>query len=179
MLQRIDEMTTPPVVGQAYLVPCVTLPQGLVVPVMGPRHEDPEINAPRPHWHANPQFMSRDDLMSAITGAFLGKYPDKTAILLALHDEETIAAQALGVIVTADGPPVEQERICIRPMPPHPGGNWLGVLEDLYAERTAKCGRCPHRGFALGPAAPDGTATCPGHGLRFDASTGRLVRRTP
>jgi hypothetical protein len=59
-----------------------------------------------------------------------------------------------------------------------PGGpaRWA-ALEAAHAGCRLKPGNiCPHRGIDLTPfAKPDGTAVCPGHGLRWNLKTGELL----
>jgi nitrite reductase/ring-hydroxylating ferredoxin subunit len=51
-------------------------------------------------------------------------------------------------------------------------------FESKYADASAKCGTCPHRGFPLGGVpAKRGVVVCPGHGLAWDQATGRNVPR--
>mgnify|MGYP000093004881 CR=1 FL=1 len=57
----VEEMTTPPIVGHRYRVPCLYL--GLWVPVLTPGHADPELpGAAGPHYHLDHRFLAKDML---------------------------------------------------------------------------------------------------------------------
>lgn len=60
-MQRIYEMLAPPIVGTAYLVPCVThriFDRDGLFPVMGIKHEDREhIGFVHDHYHPDWRFM--------------------------------------------------------------------------------------------------------------------------
>lgn len=55
---------------------------------------------------------------------------------------------------------------------------WIMQLREEYSAAKVLCGKCPHRGLPIAsmPREP-GTdiVTCPGHGLRWDLSTGKLM----
>jgi hypothetical protein len=178
-MDRVDEMTSPPIVGRTYLVPCVRAPRDAefppgYVPVFGARHRDYDlIGFPYDHWHHDRRFTT----------------PRHFALGMRIAKERGAPAlifdQVLAVRTGADLPePVWRPRKCWREMPAYPDQppRWLPDLEDAYQGKRLRgaCKVCPHRGLPLAslPASPDGTVTCPGHGLRWNVSTGRLVRRT-
>jgi len=82
-----------------------------------------------------------------------------------------------------DRKPELKRRKCLREMPdfpPTPDHRW--PILELHQSRTCnklKPGNvCPHRGTDLTPfEKPDGTAICPGHGLRWNLKTGELMPR--
>lgn len=168
-MDRVDEMTTPPVVGRFYLVPCVRLrlTGGGTSwwPTQGPPHEDADIGVPQVHYHHDPRFWTKAQLSGWLRPLplVLGSVTEKAAIL--------------------EGPAYMRRR-CSGSMPIFPRERvqdlWLPALEQTHAAATLRgaCKVCPHRGIPLAslPVAADGTVTCPGHGLRWDVSTGRLVR---
>lgn len=59
-------------------------------------------------------------------------------------------------------------------------GRWarLELAQAFICNRLKPGNVCPHRGIDLTPfARPDGTAICPGHGLRWNLATGELMPR--
>lgn len=171
-MERVDEMTSPPIVGRYYLVPCVWVPQDSPVAagwraVLGPRHEDREaLGFPYLHFHNDPRFLS-DAVIDRIRS-------------IAGHRQSIFDCVITGVRGIE-----YRRRRCLREMPEVPaawGQDWRRELQRLNGAATLRgpCKVCPHRGVPLAslPVAADGTVTCPGHGLRWNVSTGRLVRRT-
>ncbi len=154
------------------------------VPVIGPEHEDAEhINFPHLHYHVDLRFVAAH-AFNARLYALKWAYPGKS--------EEEYLGRLLGLPVTTkdadpvrfDGLVIETEvgtrpLLCKRAMPTFPRAiaRWIPQLETAYAECQLKPGLvCPHRGIPLADfVQPDGTVTCPGHGLRFNAVTGRLL----
>ena len=57
--EHIESLTSPPVVGRFYVVPCLVPEEGLILPVIGPRHADPDhgIHACFEHHHADVRFI--------------------------------------------------------------------------------------------------------------------------
>ncbi len=200
-MQRVDEMREPPIVGQHYLVPCVKIgdpkrraqlrhdeaPLGCTGmlqgwwPVVGPQHEDAAIfDFPHEHWHFDLRFLSAAQIANR-SNRFWDDKPAKPATLLSLpltnHKGEL-------------GQPELRQRRCHREQP-----GWdayfaatlrknrppnLVKLERITAikgQTLKSCKICPHRGLPLGSMpVVDGIITCPGHGLRWNASTGEIVR---
>jgi nitrite reductase/ring-hydroxylating ferredoxin subunit len=181
-VQRIDEITETPIIGRFYLVPCVEVTaehvkqgcSGMLTgwwPVYGPEHEDTKFfDFPHRHWHYDARFLSDRQLSNR------GQHSTRrgTEVVLALP-------------LTNHGelrPPALRRKQCRRPVP-----EWQQTLPGLpKLERVIKaegrtlrgnCKVCPHRGFPLAslPVMPDGSVTCPGHGLRWHAETGALVQR--
>ena len=62
-MERVDELTEPPVPGRYYLVPTVKIAYHGVLaawPVIGPEHTDPAFfNFPHHHYHIDARFLSR------------------------------------------------------------------------------------------------------------------------
>jgi len=58
-IDNINDITSPPVVGRRYLVPCIPLSHtGLWWPIMGPRHADPDLGVPDVHHHYDSRFLT-------------------------------------------------------------------------------------------------------------------------
>lgn len=58
MIQRVEDLTAPPTVGEIYRVRCADLSIGLV-PIMGPLHNDAQFiggAASADHHHHDPRF---------------------------------------------------------------------------------------------------------------------------
>lgn len=178
-MDRVDEMTSPPIVGRYYLVPCAwgrLCPADPLswIPVTGPHHEDAKhLNFPWHHWHLDGRFLTPK------MWADIGREPEPPLFT---------------VLVDGKGPVEYARRRCWREQPAYLGSpprhpfppSFLvskSGLRAAYARARLRgpCKVCPHRGVPLAslPASADGTVTCPGHGLKWDVSTGRLVRRSP
>ena len=163
-------------VGAFYRVPCLKVRAlffgALWVPVIGPKHRDPELVVDWEHWHIDWRFASERMFQGWSRG---------------------LTGQPHGCVISNDSPddfkpsltgtPQLKRRKCRRPMPDFPvlsKAPWAA----MEAAQRARCDRlkdghtCPHRGIDLRPfAQADGTAVCPGHGLRWDLRTGLLLAR--
>lgn len=167
-MQRVDEMTEPPIVGQTYLVPCVygttdkrDDPERYCwLPIIGPPHSDKEYIGFEPvHFHYDHRFLSPRE-----RGSFYLSHP---LFYVMSNWDRTIGIK-------------HQELRCLREVHGYPHASFHDDLSDAYAAKRVTCGKCPHRGLPLGslPRIP-GTniVTCPGHGLQWDLETGSLVRK--
>lgn len=182
MMQRIDELTAPPVVGKRYLVPTVRHPWfGRVAwwPVMGPRHEDAEhLNFPALHYHVDLRFLTE-----AQVRRFAGEGPYNIEWICAatplnyrgLDLPSMPTWRAKTCRATDHGYPIALVRKKV-------SGNPFPAMHATYEGR--RCGRdttgqlvCPHKGFPLGSLAPDehGRVVCPLHGLTIDVAAGLVV----
>ena len=174
-LQRVDELTEPPVVGRFYLVQCVRGKWSDRLgdwPVMGPLHSDAKfLNFPQRHYHLNRFFLTGDDAWYA-TGRPLGEF-DPSMRPPGYPENDPLPE------------PVYRRRMCrSSPVEPFPTFSALTstrvdfkAMLRHYAGRQCKRGAgwiCPHKGLDLGPIAPgpDGHIMCPLHGLRVHAGTG-------
>lgn len=142
------------------------------VPVLGPRHEDQEhLNFPYEHFHVDWRFtpILPNDM------------------IVAPHGRVVTCTHHVNGKRALEGSPVLKRRMCRRVMPDfpsQPGSRYSGPDERWpNLERANACKRlkpggiCPHRGIDLRPfAKEDGTAICPGHGLRWDLATGLPIR---
>lgn len=169
----VEEMTTPPIVGQRYRVPCLYL--GLWVPVLTPRHADPELpGGAAPHYHLDLRFVGQD-------------------MLFALLSPRTRWAGTVWErgLITVFGSPATDAGIrlralpCLREQTVHFGGHFRQVVDALLPPGACLTeGRCPHRGVqraAMAEVVQGGARVlvCPGHGARFDAESGMLRRCKP
>lgn len=174
-LQRVDEMLTPPAVGAFYWVPTIALEfRGdlRAWPVMGMKHDDKEhLNFRYLHFHFDWRFM-----------------PNEMFARIADCSVDPIAKRIFGSVLHHIGielpEMIYRRRLCRREMPLNtifaevPTGR---ALHDAWFGKDARRGPhgliCPHRGTNLGTIAPDaeGNVTCPLHGLKFCAATGRSI----
>lgn len=182
MIERVDQLSAPPVVGRFYLVPTVRYPWHGAErdwPVMGPMHTDAEhLEFPHLHYHVDVRFVGGREL----------PYP------LWLRDAAVQGAQSPLSYVYGSGdfgmrhghpPVVYRRRKCRRSAHAYPvaiagQSENFTALWQAYAGRQCKRGRagwiCPHRQFALGSIAPEaGIITCPLHGLRIEAASGVVI----
>lgn len=165
------------IVGRYYMVPCLvsdsrTAPAANsrnLVPVIGPMHSDKEhLNFDLQHFHIDWRFVK--NMESSMDLREWKNSPHGTVMLAQEHNGKNL-------------PPVPRLMKCFRAMPEFPvlrTWKWIGLeLAQEHACNKLKPGNiCPHRGIDLTPfAEPDGTAICPGHGLRWNLRTGELIPR--
>lgn len=183
MIQCVEDLKEPPVVGRYYMVPCVEVQAGVsglspgFWPVTGPQHEDHDvIGFPHRHWHFDFRFLSAEQAKQ--------KAMQRGSVLTTERntwrpwhrqdgpgDIEGIPGIAMRVTL--------QRRRCMRAAERFPRlrAEWMRALEQKHEGCVVKCGKCPHRGLPLEslPREKGDIVTCPGHGLRWDLKTGKLV----
>lgn len=160
---RIETLTSPPAVGEFYLVPTVrTAWCGKVAnwPVIGPKHSDREFfGFTEPHYHLDARFLR----------------PGHRGIY------ETLTYPVHWPRGRDGGPmpkPVWRRLKCQRLTNDfHPFGKQIAAMREAFAGRQCARGTrgwiCPHQHAALGSVvAVDGIIICPLHGLKIDAATG-------
>lgn len=161
-LARIDQLTSPPIIGQFYRVPCILGHWNdsevlRWIPIVGPLHDDADhLNFPWSHWHVDGRFVRSE------VGAF------------ACRNKPIIKEHTRGEIQF-------NRRKCYRHSPELGFGflkNQLKhrALREAYKDARMKCMKCPHRGFDLSTQpVVNGVVYCPGHALRWDVETGKQV----
>ncbi len=186
-MQRITELSAPPVPGTFYLVPTVRYTWHKLDgdwPVMGPKHTDAEVlNFPWPHYHVDLRFIPHDlairlstHLRAGVVGLTLTplcRNPDGRRDITVPHPD-----------------PIWRRRLCRRAAAPTPREFYefvrghralMPALEAAYQDAKLISGPkgfvCPHRHAPLGSVPPDcdGNVVCPLHGLRWNLATGRIV----
>jgi hypothetical protein len=186
-MQRITDLSAPPVPGAFYLVPTVRYVwnnRDGDWPIVGPKHTDAEVlNFPWPHYHVDLRFIATELAIrlsrrhpAGVTGLTvlpLCRHPDGSRDAIAPHPD-----------------PVWRRRRCRRAIAPTPRDYYefvrgrralMPALEAAYQDATLISGPkglvCPHRHAPLGSVAPNcnGHVVCPLHGLKWDLGTGRLV----
>lgn len=171
-MERVDELTSAPVVGQFYWVQVVNgvwCGKRLWYPVMGDMHEDGKFfQFYQQHYHLDRRFIS--DKSSA-----------SDAVSMPFHNRP-VWRRGAGVwqhVVLSE--PKVARRKCVRDMLPFPL-HFRAVRQMQGALSGAQCQRhetgwvCPHRGLRLGSTeASQGVITCPMHGLQINAETGKVL----
>lgn len=177
-MERIDRMTEAPVPGKFYLVPVVTARWYHLMgewPVIGPKHQDFDFfNFDEAHYHIDARFLTAKQRKHAKEGP-MWRY----------GIAENVQAAPLGAHHQHDDKlptPKFKRRKC-----------WTEDVGYVYGDKPqiqnlrkhfagAQCPEgsagwiCPHRKAPLGSVAViDGVITCPLHGLRIDAATGKCL----
>lgn len=182
MVAHADKLQREPVVGNYYMVPCVRVLRSLKVipfppglwPVIGPLHDDKDLGIIQRHWHFDARFLTGHQF------SFLSHNATNVdrifkVVLCGTDSTGRAMPNVSGVNII--------RRRCMRVNPPFPKTRIDGFakLQDDMAGLKVTCSRCPHRGLPLEslPRVP-GTneVICVGHGLRYDLTTGILVRQT-
>lgn len=179
-LQRVTELTAPPVVGRWYLVPTVRF--GYLSefardwPVFLPKHEDARFFAfDDQHYHVDPRFLAKS--LMALLGCDIEDS-------LQQSQRAPLAKTLYGRWSVAELPaPVWRRRLCQLPEAVYQFGHneRVNKLRDHFAGQHCKSNRhgwvCPHQNWPMGSLAPDeeGVLTCPLHGLRVRASDGLVL----
>lgn len=182
-MEKITELTSPPVVGRSYLVPTVAgkwFGKRGEWPIIGPRHEDRKcLDFDHVHYHLDVRFLPdscKDPEWS---------WPDA---IVWLH------VFSAPLMVNSNGgrgdlpPPRMRRRKCRRLVNPdlaaiiaRAGGTdkWRCHFDSWRGKQARHDGRgwvCPHRGVPLADQiVTDGAVICPLHLLRICAATGRVL----
>lgn len=164
-LQRVDRLKEPPVIGQFYLVPTIWgrwYDTYAAWPVIGNRHEDAEFfGFSAEHFHIDYRF------------ARVHKSWLRLVMSAPLHDSFNVPTQK----------PTLRRRKCLRYQHVFDGpAKIMSPFRSSFAGQQCAKGKrgwvCPHRHIALGSTpAIDGIITCPLHGLRIEAETGKVCSR--
>lgn len=163
-------------IGDVCWVPCIYLPHTFHgdtwIPVLGHKHSDADLGVIHVHWHIDWRFASERLLVGCsrnITGQ-----PHGTVIF----------NDGADYLPTLTGVPEIKRRKCKRAMPDFPARPKGLLFRAMEVTQRDRCNKlvdghtCPHRGIDLRPfVQADGTAICPGHGLRWDMATGELIPR--
>lgn len=191
MTPHVAELQAPPVPGQSYVVPCVRF-RGSWWPVTGPEHDDAELGVDERHLHFDIRFLSDTRVQQLAEEALdlLRKAADRQGLgtlVAAAWSTLEVAARTLEVAerlaLNIVGPACEtrpRRMLCRRPQSTRFSAWFQLMLEQRFENAVAQdCRTCPHRGLPLTslPVDDEGGVTCPGHGLRWSASTGRLMPR--
>lgn len=170
---RVHRVNRPLEVGETLLVPVVysirkeIFPSGHRVdvpeggPVLWPPHRDRADGQPDPHYHLDRRFLPHPGGY-VIAGGIYCPSPASMSLRHAVLGQQL---RWVPMYVFRSQVP-EEERTPV------------AMIENAIKE--VKCnalvnGKCPHRGFNMAQVLPDahGVKTCPMHGMRFCARTGR------
>lgn len=171
-MQKVDEIVGTLTEGEFYLVPTITGSLGghkkvEEYPIIGPRHYDVEFfNIHSPHYHLDLRFINnrywRDQLHCEVVVAVgrraSGELPTpqyKKLICIHRHIE-------INTVTNASAPGGHDQ------LRKHFAGTQCGGSRETGWI-------CPHKRMFLGSQpASYGIITCPGHGLKINADTGKV-----
>lgn len=181
MIQCIDKMRKPPVIGKKYLVPCI---YGTIAnigphkipadwwPILPPSHQDSKY------------FPKQRTIWKEVDGKFVGVdetyYEDDPSTPHHFHVDARFTPESMYTTwevqnhswhnTIAPESKIEYKKlVCVRDMPIQRLFTGFGkkFLDDHKGKQT-KCGHCPHKGIRLTTMSNvDGIVTCPAHGLQF------------
>lgn len=170
-MEKITDLTNPPIVGHNYLVRCVKscaanwCKGNRTIPVNGSFHCDKEIiGFPEEHIHIDFRFISNKELRRLnVNDSLFGRVVSKKFVEFECWEV----------------------RRCNRLMPKFPKQTlghhliWMPELEKTFRDKQIACGRCPHQGIDLRLINCDRSLykVCPGHGLKWNKQ-GQLVPQT-
>lgn len=172
--QSVAAMKGVKIVGKRYWVPHVHSKPRMGyaandgwIPVLGnfTGDDDDGVFAPAPHWHIDFRFMP----------------PHAFACWMDKLDTSYIFIGTNVSDISLHGPTMKRAT-CYRETPEWPREKILPIpgttygLDALFSGQCLMNGRCPHKGIkAVDMHRKGNVLTCPGHGLRFDASTGKVI----
>ena len=167
-MQKITELTHPPIIGETYLVPCLfsQIEKGRSIPVMGDFHEDAEIGFFDEHVHPDFRFFDNREF-GMVINRVIRDGESLHSLVYPFRNHRFIIWEA---------------RQCFREAPVIPvevlNSDLMELLEQIYCDSKLTCGICPHKGGNLNSIAPDkhGNKVCPLHNLMWDKD-GNLVSR--
>lgn len=181
-IQKIEDITGLPEIGKSYLVRCLLLPYGAFheyqtwAPVIGPVHEDADFFAVKdPHYHFDWRFWTKklSRQLGEIDSSRVAYVEDRDMRLKLAYYSEYRRMRCIRQMPTewpalSDELKRERSKAVVRIV--------MRKLNAAYAGCTLNCMRCPHKGIKLDSMpVVDGVVTCPGHGLRWNVTSGALV----
>lgn len=168
-IQKVTELTSPPIAGKFYLVPCIQVPlvirdlvgnfsSGDWIPIIEPIHNDKEIGFPTEHFHYDLRFCKKRISPLYIVGVDNFYFPTKdTAIVYKRRKCQYSSPRKFR----------EEGRVITK------------ILESTYESKELRDWICPHKQTLLTsqPIDPvDFSVTCPSHGLRWCTRSGHLIK---
>lgn len=185
-------------IGKYYLAPCVqasdTPPPSLFagewIPVLLPEHDDTEIiEFEWWHYHLDIRFLSHSMFRRLIARfrrpqsyrySSCTNAPSPVQLMMSYALVRNASLKPHAEELTAHRGVIKYRRLkCKRLPPPFPvcAAPWFPRLEDHYAQSVMKNFICPHRGIDLKTCEiKEGMVECPGHGLRWNVTTGALIK---
>jgi hypothetical protein len=191
------KMGEEPSVGEVYLTPCLDLTgcthQELpwpsfqsyqkamhAIPVLGNHHQDPEFRfagGEKSHYHVDMRFLEELEFK------FLWNTTSNYA-----NNNEHVSFPIVPIHFMKNPPkPSLQAKVCFRTLADFSDirlgqGDDYSDFEDDMEKHTLNLENpvCGHHGTSLkGMCVKNGIVTCPLHGARWSATTGKYVRKTP
>lgn len=164
MIEKVENIKTPLIVGENYLVPCIVNKIDTITyitPVINFPHNDIEHGQNEYHYHADYRFIKH-------------KNDNKYPTVINKHSKhyylEFIRPQI------TDG----KLEYFVLPMI---NENQSGISEghNIIKKHLKHCnihkGKCPHKGYDLSQEKEiNGKIICPLHGLEFDAISGKVLK---
>lgn len=174
-MQKIDELKTPPIIGETYLVPCVVTyddnkyydedylwldidpnynkiikkSRKLICPIINHLHSDKENGQNEMHYHEDFRFIT-DTI----------KYSHRLRII---KTKDTIIEYIPLVCKTTEQLFITSIHL---------------IKNSKLKHNCIYKGKCPHRGYDLSQeVAINGIITCPLHGLQFDNTTKKIINK--
>lgn len=175
----------------------------MYLPVIGPPHADAEVGVPGTHYHYDTRFLTNQMIRRRfqIDPKDERRYPNWFAVEVvgkletfpAHREHKDITLRTLvcirqilefpGIIPgnsMLKFNPARYEKALAAGDGTYPN-KVTSKLEEVCAGKriNAKNPICPHRGISLAsfPVDDDGCVTCPGHGLKWNLTTGEMVSR--
>ncbi len=182
-MENIEHLTSPPVVGETYIVPCVfgriypfnytnqNTPRH-TWPVLRPSHEDSKYTIQtRTVWDG--EVDSEEEYCEYDPSTPHHFHVDPRFSPAEWYTDYEVRNESWHTFV---GPMADiewREMVCLREMSIQ--RLFTGFHKSFVVDHTgkkSKCMRCPHKGVNLASMpVVDGVVTCPAHGLRFDKKT--------
>jgi hypothetical protein len=176
-IPSVLRLSEPPVVGRTYLVPCVVAGfhhEYLPVQTEFPHDDASNGFGDQPHYHVDYRFLPQDWYDRYLANEEVGGKPSNLWLLVFWQ-----------IRLAGLGDTTMRAMECLREAPPPASldtyfGFMLERLEPKFKDATLPaCKKCPHKGTPLGSYREvNGVLLCPGHGLSWDAKTGRMIPRT-
>lgn len=161
-IPRFDELKSPPVIHQFYIVPTAFHPKFGEVPVRGEPHSDKYIiGEAREHFHYNIPFLPYSVLEKVINDI------EGKEARVPYADMPSLASVA--IFLSSSLTRGEKAFMCLREDPVYPSANFLPNLTEAYLGQKANNNRCVHQGLDLSQVpVKNGCRECPLHGLCYD-----------
>lgn len=169
MIQRIDKLVTPPIVGQGYLVPVFIhndydIGERFIAPLINHLHNDKENDQHEPHYHVDTRFI---DYKRQLPIKRLHKLRDNWFYYKRIYPHEFENFKIEDYYLQCYNSSISFITS------PHL------IHKSSLRHNCIYKGKCPHRGYDLSSQPiVNGVVTCPLHGLQFDANTGEVLNAT-
>jgi hypothetical protein len=168
MIQKVDNLKEPLIVGKNYSVPCLVQEKDgyeIIIPVINHAHNDVENGQKELHYHADYRFIKCENYEMTFPKA-INTHSRHLFIpggeIRPIKEKE---GRKLEYLVL---PCINSEFVGITPV--------KFIKKSKFKHNCIHKGKCPHRGYSLDQTkAKDGIITCPLHGLQFDEKTKKII----